>query len=45
MGRWELSEGGRGKEYGENGGKVGEDGYWYVWDEVNDVYVKRGWGC
>lgn len=31
------------KEYADNPPKVGEDGYWYLWDEVNDVYVNTGW--
>lgn len=31
------------KEYADNPPKVGEDGYWYFWDEVNDVYVNTGW--
>lgn len=33
----------RAKEYADNPPKVGEDGYWYTWDEVNDVYVNTGW--
>ena len=33
----------RAKEYADNPPKVGEDGYWYLWDEVNDVYVNTGW--
>lgn len=33
----------RAKEYADNPSKVGEDGYWYLWDEVNDVYVNTGW--
>lgn len=33
----------RAKEYADNPPKVGEDGYWYLWDEVNDVYVTTGW--
>lgn len=33
----------RAKEYVDNPPKVGEDGYWYTWDEVNDVYVNTGW--
>lgn len=33
----------RAKEYSDNPPKVGEDGYWYLWDEVNDVYVNTGW--
>jgi hypothetical protein len=33
----------RTKEYADNPPKVGEDGYWYLWDEVNDVYVNTGW--
>lgn len=31
------------KEYADNPPKVGDDGYWYLWDEVNDVYVNTGW--
>ena len=33
----------RAKEYADNPPKVGKDGYWYLWDEVNDVYVNTGW--
>lgn len=33
----------RAKEYADNPPKVGEDGYWYLWDEVNNVYVNTGW--
>lgn len=33
----------RAKEYADNPPKVGEDGYWYFWDEVNDAYVNTGW--
>lgn len=33
----------RAKEYADNPPKVGEDGYWYLWDEVGDVYVNTGW--
>lgn len=33
----------RAKEYADNPPKVGEDGYWYLWDEVNDMYVNTGW--
>lgn len=33
----------RAKEYADNPPKVGEGGYWYLWDEVNDVYVNTGW--
>ena len=33
----------RAKEYADNPPKVGEDGYWYLWDEVNDAYVNTGW--
>ena len=33
----------RAKEYADNPPKIGEDGYWYLWDEVNDVYVNTGW--
>ena len=33
----------RTKEYADNPPKVGEDGYWYLWDEHNDVYVNTGW--
>lgn len=33
----------RAKEYADNPPKVGEDGYWYLWDEVNYVYVNTGW--
>lgn len=33
----------RAKEYADNPPKVGDDGYWYLWDEVNDVYVNTGW--
>lgn len=33
----------RAKEYADNPPKVGEDGYWYTWDEQNDVYVNTGW--
>jgi hypothetical protein len=33
----------RAKEYADNPPKVGEDGYWYLWDEHNDVYVNTGW--
>ena len=33
----------RAKEYADNPPKVGEDGYWYLWDEVNDVYVNTDW--
>ena len=33
----------RAKEYADNPPKVGEDGYWYTWDEHNDVYVNTGW--
>lgn len=33
----------RAKEYADNPPKVGEDGYWYLWNEVNDVYVNTGW--
>lgn len=33
----------RAKEYADNPPKVGEDGYWYLWDDVNDVYVNTGW--
>lgn len=33
----------RAKEYADNPPKVGEDGYWYLWDEVNGVYVNTGW--
>lgn len=33
----------RAKEYTDNPPKVGDDGYWYLWDEVNDVYVNTGW--
>lgn len=31
------------KEYADNPPKVGEDGYWYLWDEVDDAYVNTGW--
>ncbi|QWM89114.1 hypothetical protein [uncultured phage cr30_1] len=37
------TQAGRAKEYADNPPKVGEDGYWYLWDEVNDVYVNTGW--
>lgn len=33
----------RAKEYADNPPKVGDGGYWYLWDEVNDVYVNTGW--
>lgn len=33
----------RAKEYADNPPKVGGDGYWYLWDEVDDVYVNTGW--
>lgn len=33
----------RAKEYADNPPKVGDDGYWYLWDEVNDVCVNTGW--
>lgn len=33
----------RAKEYADNSPKVGEDGYWYLWDEVDDAYVNTGW--
>lgn len=33
----------RAKEYADNPPKVGDDGYWYLWDGVNDVYVNTGW--
>lgn len=33
----------RAKEYADNPPKVGDDGCWYLWDEVNDVYVNTGW--
>ena len=33
----------RAKEYADNPPKVGDDGYWYLWNEVNDVYVNTGW--
>lgn len=33
----------RAKEYADNPPKVGDDGYWYLWDEVNDVYINTGW--
>lgn len=33
----------RAKECADNPPKVGEDGYWYLWDEVDDVYVNTGW--
>lgn len=33
----------RAKEYADNPPKVGDDGYWYLWDEVNDAYVNTGW--
>ena len=33
----------RAKGYADNPPKVGGDGYWYLWDEVNDVYVNTGW--
>lgn len=33
----------RAKEYADNPPKVGDDGYWYLWDEVEDVYVNTGW--
>ena len=33
----------RAKEYADNPPKVGDDGYWYLWDEVNDVYLNTGW--
>lgn len=33
----------RAKEYADNPPKVGDDGYWYLWDEVDDVYVNTGW--
>ena len=33
----------RAKEYADNPPKVGDDGYWYTWDEQNDVYVNTGW--
>lgn len=33
----------RAKKYADNPPKVGDDGYWYLWDEVNDVYVNTGW--
>lgn len=33
----------RAKEYADNPPKVGDDGYWYLWDEANDVYVNTGW--
>lgn len=33
----------RAKEYADNPPKVGKDGYWYLWDEVDDVYVNTGW--
>ena len=33
----------RAKEYADNPPKVGADGYWYLWDEVDDVYVNTGW--
>lgn len=33
----------RAKEYADNPPKVGDDGHWYLWDEVDDVYVNTGW--
>lgn len=33
----------RAKEYADNPPKVGDDGCWCLWDEVNDVYVNTGW--
>lgn len=33
----------RAKEYADNPPKVGDGGYWYLWDEVDDVYVNTGW--
>lgn len=33
----------RAKEYADNPPKVGDDGCWYLWDEVDDVYVNTGW--
>ena len=33
----------RAKEYADNPPKVGDDGYWYLWDEVDDIYVNTGW--
>ena len=33
----------RAKEYADNPPKVGDDGFWYLWDEVDDVYVNTGW--
>lgn len=33
----------RAKEYADNPPKVGDNGYWYLWDEVDDVYVNTGW--
>lgn len=33
----------RAKEYADNPPKVRDDGYWYLWDEVDDVYVNTGW--
>lgn len=33
----------RAKEYADNPPKVGDDGYWYLWDEVDDVYVNTDW--
>lgn len=33
----------RAKDYADNPPKVGDDGYWYVWDETADSYVKTGW--
>lgn len=33
----------RAKEYADNPPKVGDDGYWYLWDEQNDVYINTGW--
>lgn len=33
----------RAKEYADNPPKVGDDGYWYLWDEVDDVYVNTSW--
>lgn len=33
----------RAKEYADNPPKVGDDGCWYLWDEVNDVYINTGW--
>lgn len=33
----------RAKDYADNPPKVGDDGYWYVWSEDADSYVKTGW--